>query len=588
MPIEILPSYLINQISAGEVIERPSSVVKELIENSIDSGANRIDIKIQKGGIKLIQIQDNGSGIIKDELFTAIKKHATSKIKSAKDLERIKSLGFRGEALTSISSISRFTLTSRTVGQDKAWKIYIDDHQSDKRLQPATHPIGTTVKVYDLFYNIAVRRKLMKSEKSEFNYINMIINQMLLCHFDIAISFSHNENLIGYYPAIVTETEKKKRLQHVCGIDFSQCAMYINYKDNGLYLYGWIIDDNIIKKVNSIKYCYVNKRVIKNQLINIAIKQACQSIIKNNQQPSYVIYLEINPYQIDVNIHPAKKEIRFHQPKLVHDFIIQGITKSFKSYKKTVPMNIPNFEKYKNKLNLDKLQRNNFFSLPNWYYRDDISDIKEVKKNASQHISIYKSQYLTTYSKIFGELLTIIKGNYALLKKNQKLILMSLTMGLNYLKKAQLKYSQINLKTRPLSIPLKIKINEYDYNIIKKNSDILNKIGIKFLIEKDHVTLLTIPLTFYFYEYNLQVLMYKMLNYLTKKTNHSIYNLSAWLASYEDNSKVIDWTLLRANILLAEIEHFCPDLLNKPPSNLIQYINIKNTIDLLNHDHGCM
>ncbi|PPI88495.1 DNA mismatch repair protein MutL [Candidatus Pantoea edessiphila] len=585
MSIKILPPYLINQISAGEIIERPVSVVKELIENSLDAGANRIDINIKKGGMKLIQIQDNGCGIIRNELSISLERYATSKIRSIKDLEIITSLGFRGEALTSISSVSRLTLTSRTVNQNQAWQIYTEGNKIiDVKIKPATHPIGTTVKVFDLFYNTPVRRKFMKTEKIEFNHIYNMINQILLARFDVTISFSHNDYLIYYQPAVITENQIKRRLGFVCGTNFVKNCLRVDYQQDNLSIHGWIINRSEYKIIDFLQYCYVNGRIIKDKLISNAIRQAFNDQLKNNEKPSYVIYLEINPSQLDINIHPTKKEIRFYQPRLVYDFIIQGITNVLEIYYKNKVVSIVLNKESKNQSNDDHMKNNDFFSLPDWYFKDDVSNLipKEIKEHYNSQISVCKLPYVTVkYPKYFGHLLTVLKNSYAVLKKNQTLRLMSLPVAFRYLKQSQLQNRRLKSQTRPLLIPLKIKIRESYLKTIQKNNSILNSIGICFQIETDHITLLSIPSTLHVYD--LKVLIHEIVDYLFLQKNISIQQLCYWLAIYENKNDTINWTNLKVNILLTEIEYFCPDLLRSPPSNLIQQINIKNTINMLNN-----
>ncbi|MBK4775726.1 DNA mismatch repair protein MutL [Candidatus Pantoea edessiphila] len=578
MAIKVLPHYLINQISAGEVIDSPASVVKELVENSIDAGANRIDIHIKQGGKKLIQIQDNGYGIVKNEISLALQRHTTSKITSIEDLESLTSLGFRGEALTSISSVSRLTLTSRTQAHNQAWQIYTEGNQINHQIVPATHPIGTTVKVLDLFYNTPVRRKFMKTEKAEFNNIDNILKQLLLSRFDISISLSHDEHLVYYQPVVTTETEIQRRLKFIFGADFNKHSLSINHRSNDLFIHGWIAEVNVYRIINDLQYSYVNKRIVKNKLINNAIRQSFRSILQNNSRLAYVIYLEIKPCQIDINIHPTKKEIRFYEPRLINHFIIQGIT----NVAKCIIVNNPTIKschkENKNELEINNSEsQNNTFSLPDWYFKEDVSNA--IKNNMT---GIYKLPSSFTYSNYFGQLLAILYNSYVLLKKNQKLILMSIPTSLCYLRKAQLKHCETYFKSRPLLFPLKIKINELYCKILKDNHTLIKKTGIDLMIEKDHLTLHAIPSTFH--EYNLKNLIYAMLNHLNQQKKNYFKQLVHWLGNYEDKSKVISWNILKANILLAEIEYFCPDLLTKPPANLIQHIDIKNTIKMFNDE----
>ncbi len=326
MPIQVLPPQLANQIAAGEVVERPASVVKELVENSLDAGATRIDIDIERGGAKLIRIRDNGCGIKKDELALALARHATSKIASLDDLEAIISLGFRGEALASISSVSRLTLTSRTAEQQEAWQAYAEGRDMDVTVKPAAHPVGTTLEVLDLFYNTPARRKFLRTEKTEFNHIDEIIRRIALARFDVTINLSHNGKIVRQYRAVSEGGQKERRFGAICGTAFLEQALAIEWQHGDLTLRGWVADPNHTPPaLAEIQYCYVNGRMMRDRLINHAIRQACEDKLRADQQPAFVLYLEIDPHQVDVNVHPAKHEVRFHQSRLVHDFIYQGV-----------------------------------------------------------------------------------------------------------------------------------------------------------------------------------------------------------------------------------------------------------------------
>lgn len=325
MPIQILPARLANQIAAGEVVERPASVVKELVENSLDAGATRIDIDIDKGGSRTIRIRDNGKGIAKDELGLALSRHATSKISSLDDLEAIVSLGFRGEALASISSVSRLTLTSRTATQEEAWSAYAEGRDMDVQLKPAAHPIGTTIEVLDLFFNTPARRKFLRTEKTEFNHIDELLKRIALSRFDVSITLRHNGKTIRQYRTSQTLIQKERRLVSACGQSFLQHALAVELEHGDLKLSGWICTPQGSRSQNDVQYCYVNGRMMKDKLINHAIRQAYEASLASDQYAAYVLFIEVDPHQVDVNVHPAKHEVRFHQARLVHDFIYQGI-----------------------------------------------------------------------------------------------------------------------------------------------------------------------------------------------------------------------------------------------------------------------
>ena len=321
MTIAILPARLANQIAAGEVVERPASVIKELIENSLDAGASAINIDIDKGGIKKIKITDNGSGIFKDELALALSRHATSKIKNLNDLEAINSLGFRGEALASISSVARLTLTSKPNAQETAWQANAQGRDMAVELKPAAHPDGTTIEVLDLFFNTPARRKFLRTEKTEFNHIDEVVRRIALAHFDVSFTLIHNAKIIRQYRAANTQTQCNKRVAMVCGQKFIENAIQIDCPHDSMKLSGWLAKPSFSRNQNDLCYSYVNGRMMRDKLFNHAIRQAYASLLPDDTYPAFVLFLQLDYREVDVNVHPAKHEVRFHQSRYVHDFI---------------------------------------------------------------------------------------------------------------------------------------------------------------------------------------------------------------------------------------------------------------------------
>ncbi|QDP00035.1 DNA mismatch repair endonuclease MutL [Thalassotalea sp. PS06] len=328
MSIAILPPRLANQIAAGEVVERPASVVKELVENSIDAGATKITIDVEQGGHKRIRISDNGKGIYQDQLSLALSRHATSKIKDLDDLESISSLGFRGEALASISSVSRLTLTSKPTDQDKAWQATATGREMAVDIQPAAHPDGTTIDVEDLFFNTPARRKFLRTHKTEFSHIDEVIRRIALSKLDITFIVNHNGKTIRQYRAAKTDKQVEKRLASICSQAFVDNAIAIDFQHQGLHLYGWVASPAFNRSQNDLCYSYVNGRMMRDKLINHAIRQAYGERMPHDAYPAFVLFLNLDFDQVDVNVHPAKHEVRFHQARLVHDFIVSAIGQS--------------------------------------------------------------------------------------------------------------------------------------------------------------------------------------------------------------------------------------------------------------------
>jgi DNA mismatch repair protein MutL len=329
MSIAILPARLANQIAAGEVVERPASVVKELVENSLDAGATKLHIDIEKGGSKRIRIIDNGAGIVKDELYLALSRHATSKIKNLDDLESIASLGFRGEALASISAVARLTLTSKPKSQSSAWQACAQGRDMDVTVQPAAHPDGTTIDVQDLFFNTPARRKFLRTDKTEFTHIDEVIRRIALARFDVAITLTHNGKIIRQYQGLGNKTQYSKRVAKICGQKFIDHALTIDCQHDDLHLWGWVGLPDFVRNQNDLAYSYVNGRMMRDKLINHAIRQAYADLLPNEGYPAFVLYLALDHREVDVNVHPAKHEVRFHQGRYIHDFIYSVIHRAF-------------------------------------------------------------------------------------------------------------------------------------------------------------------------------------------------------------------------------------------------------------------
>jgi DNA mismatch repair protein MutL len=331
MTIAILPARLANQIAAGEVVERPASVIKELIENSIDAAATSIHIDVDKGGIKKIKITDNGHGIVKDELTLALSRHATSKIKNLSDLEAIDSLGFRGEALASISSVSRLTLTSKPKAQATAWQAIAEGRDMSVNIKPAAHPDGTSIEVLDLFFNTPARRKFLRTEKTEFNHIDEVVRRIALAHFEVSFILTHNGNTVRQYRMASTHAQCTKRVAMICGPKFIEHAVEVDCPHDNMTLSGWLAKPSFSRSQNDLCYSYVNGRMMRDKLINHAIRQAYADLLLPDTYPAFVLFLQLDHREVDVNVHPSKHEVRFHQSRYVHDFIYSVCHKALTS-----------------------------------------------------------------------------------------------------------------------------------------------------------------------------------------------------------------------------------------------------------------
>ena len=333
--INLLSQSLANQMAAGEVVERPASVVKELLENSLDAGADKLEVDVEQGGVKLLKIKDNGVGIHKDDLALALSRHATSKIADLEDLENIRSLGFRGEALASISSVSRLAMTSRSAedGDGNGWKVSVEGQEMEANLSPAAHPQGTTVEVRDLFFNTPARKKFLKTEKTEFSRIDEVVKRIALSRFDVMFNLNHNQRAIHNLLPAKSDQEKQRRVGLVCGPAFVENSVFVEMESSGLRLWGWVSLPTFSRSQADLQYFYVNGRIIRDKLVTHAVKQAYRDVSFHGPHPAYVLYLELAPSAVDVNVHPTKHEVRFRDSRLVHDFLFSSLHKALAAVK---------------------------------------------------------------------------------------------------------------------------------------------------------------------------------------------------------------------------------------------------------------
>jgi len=531
MTIEILPARLANQIAAGEVVERPSSVVKELVENSLDAGSTTIKIDIEKGGAKRIRISDNGSGIVKDELTLALSRHATSKIKSLNDLEGICSLGFRGEALASISSVSRLTLTSKPVEQESAWQAIAEGRDMAVTLQPAAHPNGTTIDVVDLFFNTPARRKFLRTEKTEFSHIEEVIKRIALARFDVSFILSHNQKVIKHFRAVNNKSLYGKRVAQICGAKFIEHALEVDCQHGDLQLSGWVGLPSFARSQNDLCFSYVNGRMMRDKLINHAIRQAYSNLLPADTYPAFVLFLTLDFREVDVNVHPAKHEVRFHQGRYIHDFIYSVCHNALSDNANTellpeqdnqttdLPQHQPEIsaETYPQSKQVEQQAsdyqttrdyikpltkvtdvQSNPYQLDNQDNQHNQSSYthsnNQVSRNAAQAYQTLmtplsdgeisgKGNTETTLLETNGnevlELITVVDELYAVVKLNGELRLLSLNKIEQALKFIEVKDRwQHDFVSQPLLLPIKISLNHEQVSFVEHQTDVLKKIGI--------------------------------------------------------------------------------------------------------------
>jgi len=327
LSIQILNEELINQIAAGEVIERPASVVKELVENSLDAGASRIDVELERGGCGLIRVRDDGIGIRPTEIGLALARHATSKIASLDDLERVATLGFRGEALPSIASVARLTLTSRSNEAEHAWSVEARDGALSSP-SPASHPPGTSVEVRDLFFNVPARRKFLRAESTEYQHVLRMLERLALSRFEVGFSLAHNGKNVWSLPPARSGAERRARVAALCGEEFAAHVIELRHESGQLRLTGWIALPTFSRSQSDLQFAFLNGRFVRDKLIASAARLAYQDVLFGGRFCAYVLYLDLDPTRVDVNAHPQKLEVRFREARSVHDFMFRTLERA--------------------------------------------------------------------------------------------------------------------------------------------------------------------------------------------------------------------------------------------------------------------
>ena len=529
MTIAILPAQLANQIAAGEVVERPASVIKELIENSLDAGATSIDVDIDKGGIKKIKITDNGSGIPKEELALALSRHATSKIKDLGDLEAINSLGFRGEALASISSVARLTLTSKTQEQSTAWQANAHGRDMSVDVLPAAHPNGTTIEVLDLFFNTPARRKFLRTEKTEFNHIDEVVRRIALARFDVSFTLSHNGKRMRQYRAANTQAQFSKRVAMVCGQKFIEQAIEIDCPHDNMKLSGWLAKPSFSRNQNDLCYSYVNGRMMRDKLINHAIRQAYADLLPADSYPAFVLFLELDAKEVDVNVHPAKHEVRFHQSRYIHDFIYSVCHKALMAEnvmfeddsapeyhstqsagyqspsdiqaKKEVSYQRPDYIaplQQVQQSNVSYQQQTQSYSAdrPSRLAVQNFTDLMTPIQGGSEPIVDYEARQSTlalpVNSSIEGEFfISVTAPGYGLYQEGDDVRLLSLfklaqSINADVVLQSWQQSAENSLVSQPLLLPVLLTLSEQQFSLVKNQQQLFEQAGIFLHIKEQH------------------------------------------------------------------------------------------------------
>ncbi len=473
MPIQQLPDHLINQIAAGEVVERPASVVKELVENSLDAGAQTVQIDVVAGGQKLLRIRDDGKGIDKSELALALSRHATSKISSLDDLEAVASLGFRGEALPSIASVARLTLCSRSGDGDSAWLIEVDGGTISPA-RPAAHPQGTTVEVHDLFYNTPARRRFLRTERTEFGHIEKWVRRLALSRPEIGFTLTHNQRTVLQVPAAKTAEAQRNRIAKICGDAFADQCVQIERETDGIALAGWIGLPTFNRSQPDMQYWFVNGRSVSDKTLAHAVRHAYRDVLFHGRYPAYILNLAMDPAGVDANAHPAKHEIRFRDGRRVHGVVSQTVEVALKDMRpgghSVVP--IP--------MTRESVFNQGSMPLPS---RPSSQAVRESLANYQAMASATRPAAIPDHgSEIppLGFALAQLSGVYILAENNDGLVIVDMHAAHERITYEKLKrgYDDRNLVRQPLLVPESISVAESEANLIEELGETLAGLGL--------------------------------------------------------------------------------------------------------------
>ncbi len=474
MSIQQLPSHLVNQIAAGEVVERPASVVKELVENSLDAGARTVDIDILAGGQKLIRIRDDGAGIPPDQLRLALSRHATSKIASLEDLESVVSLGFRGEALPSIASVSRLVMTSRTAEMSAA--MCIESEQGDvSEPSPAPHPPGTTVEVHELFYNTPARRRFLRTERTEFGHIEKWLRRLALARPDVGFTLTHNRRTVLKLSGAVDEAGRQARVAKICGDTFAEHSVFIEREAGDIAVSGWIGLPTFSRSQPDLQYWFVNGRSVSDKTLAHAARHAYRDVLFHGRYPAYVLYLAINPMLVDANAHPAKLEVRFRDGRQVHGLVSQAVETALRETRPGGIAQAPTVHEVSTPMPAQQ------FRFPAAAPASQVRDTLAVYSSAAAAApSPAAAPERREDVPPMGYALAQLGGVYILAENADGLILVDMHAAHERIVYEKLKKSfEDNAMVRqPMLVPAVIRVAEHEADLLEASQEVLEKVGL--------------------------------------------------------------------------------------------------------------
>lgn len=486
--IQKLSPLLANQIAAGEVIERPASVVKELVENSLDAEASQIEIDIEQGGVRLIRVRDNGGGIHREDLPLALSRHATSKLMGPQDLVQIMTLGFRGEALASIASVSRLTLTS---ARHKETGFQVAAHgEVNSEVIPAPHPQGTTVEIRDLFFNTPARRKFLRSEKTEFDHIDELIKRIALAAFSVTFTLKHNGRAIRQYFSVKDKSFASERLTALCGPQFVEEALQIEAEGAGMRLHGWIAQPTFSRSQADLQYFYVNGRMVRDKLVIHALKEAYQDVLYRDRYPAYILFLEIAPSQVDVNVHPTKHEVRFRESRVVHDFILVSIRDALASVRpgeNTCEHTLHHHHAFREASPRETSPARS--ASPSTHYAREVKRQPIVKQ---EELSLYRALHSVETPKLsetpnmppLGFALGQLKGIYIFAENADGLVMIDMHAAHERVLYEKMKkaFAEKNMPVQMMLVPLTLSLSEREADCVQNFPEFFNELG--FTVER--------------------------------------------------------------------------------------------------------
>ena len=475
MPIQQLPDHLINQIAAGEVVERPASVLKELVENSLDAGARRVSVDVVDGGAKLIRVRDDGAGIPRDELTLALSRHATSKITSLADLEAVVSLGFRGEALPSVASVSRMSMTSRTADDDTGWQVEVDDGALSAPA-PAAHPVGTTVEVHELFYNTPARRRFLRTERTEFGHIEKWLRKLALARPDVGFTLSHNRRPVLQLEPAVSESQRLARVAKLCGDTFAEQSVLIEREVEDMALSGWVGLPTFNRSQPDLQYWFVNGRSVTDKTLAHAARHAYRDVLFHGRYPAYVLNLSINPATVDANAHPAKLEVRFRDSRRVHGFVSQSLETVLKDTRPGGHAQSPTLHSVSQPAGATSYLQSRL-SLPSGSDRGAVKDTLALYQSAAA-AAVPEANDADVPP--MGYALAQLAGVYILAENSDGLIIVDMHAAHERIVYEKLKknFDAGSVVRQPLLVPAQVSVSESEADLVEQMRDTLHAIGL--------------------------------------------------------------------------------------------------------------